>query len=55
VNTCPENYVWTEGQTSILTIAPGLYEVTFGFFARRMPSVKLLVNGEIALLTETIP
>ena len=25
VNTCPENFLWGEDKTSILTVAPGLY------------------------------
>ena len=28
---------------------PGLYEVTFGFFARRKPAIRLLVDGEPVL------
>jgi hypothetical protein len=32
--------------TAITTTAPGLYEVTFGFFTRKKPTVQLLVNGE---------
>ena len=27
INTCPENFLWEENKTSILTVAPGLYEV----------------------------
>ena len=27
VNTCPENFIWEEDKTLILTVAPGLYEV----------------------------
>lgn len=30
-------------------MAPGLYEVIFGFFARKKPTVQLLVNGEPVL------
>jgi hypothetical protein len=33
----------------ILTVAPGLYEVTFGFFSAKKPTVQLLVNGEAIL------
>ncbi|KAL3897007.1 MAG: hypothetical protein SGPRY_013144 [Prymnesium sp.] len=32
--------------TSISCTAPGLYEVTFGFFTRKKPAVQLLINGE---------
>ena len=32
VNTCPENFLWQEDKTLILTVAPGLYEISFGFY-----------------------
>jgi hypothetical protein len=32
-----------------MTIAPGLYEIVFGFFAKKKPTVQLLVNGETCL------
>jgi len=38
--------LWEKDKTSILTVAPGLYEINFGFFAKKKPSVQLLVNGE---------
>jgi hypothetical protein len=31
-NTCPENFMYDEDKSMILTIAPGLYEINFGFF-----------------------
>jgi len=49
VNTCPENFLWTKDTTNIITVAPGLYEVIFGFFARQKPTITLLVNGEPVL------
>ena len=49
VNTCPENFLWDEDKTCILTVAPGLYEITFGFFSNKKPTVQLLVNGEAVL------
>ena len=41
--------MWEKDKTSILTVAPGLYEVVFGFFAKKKPTVQLLVNGEPVL------
>ena len=35
VNTLPDNFLWEKDKTSILTVAPGLYEVLIdltGFF-----------------------
>eukprot|EP00831_Metopus_contortus_P039857 TRINITY_DN31211_c0_g1_i1.p1 TRINITY_DN31211_c0_g1~~TRINITY_DN31211_c0_g1_i1.p1 ORF type:complete len:460 (-),score=93.52 TRINITY_DN31211_c0_g1_i1:3-1382(-) len=49
VNTCPDNFLWDKDKTSVLTVAPGLYEVTLGFFASKKPAVQILVNGEPVL------
>lgn len=46
VNTLPDNFLWEKDKTSILTVAAGLYEISFGFFAKKKPTVQLLVNGE---------
>ena len=32
INTNPENFVWEKDRCAITCVAPGLYEVTFGFF-----------------------
>lgn len=48
-NTCPENFLWEQENTSIMTVTPGLYEISFGFFAKKKPTVQLLVNGEACL------
>ena len=49
VNTCPENYLWDEDKSVILTISPGLYEINLGFFCSKKPTVQVLVNGETIL------
>ena len=49
VNTCPENFIWQEDKTMILTVAPGLYEISFGFYSSKKPTVQVLVNGETIL------
>ena len=46
MNTLPDNFLWEKDKTSILTVAPGLYEISFGFFARNKPNIQVLVNGE---------
>jgi hypothetical protein len=33
----------------VLTVAPGLYEITLGFFCQKKPTVQVLVNGETIL------
>ena len=52
VNTCPDNFIWEQNRTSIIAVAPGLYEVTFSMFSNRQPTVQLLVNGEPVLCTD---
>ena len=49
VNTDPQNFRWEPDRAAIHTVAPGLYEVTFGFFTKKKPAVQLLVNGEPVL------
>ncbi|MDR3548156.1 MAG: hypothetical protein P4M11_07835 [Candidatus Pacebacteria bacterium] len=49
VNTCPDNFLWEKDKISVLTVAPGLYEVSLGFFSGKKPAVQLLVNGEPVL------
>ena len=46
INTCPENFLWEQDKANIMTVAPGLYEVIFGFYSKKKPAVQLLVNGE---------
>ena len=33
----------------MLTVAPGLYEITFGFYSSKKPTIQVLVNGETIL------
>lgn len=49
LNTDPSNFGWDRDDTVIHTAAPGLYEVTFGFFTRKKPTVRLLINGRPVL------
>ena len=49
VNTAPDNYVWEPEASAILVVAPGLYEIIFGFYCKKKPTVQLLVNGETVL------
>lgn len=50
VNTCPENFIWEKDSLAIIAVTPGLYEVFFGFFTGKKPSVQLLVNGDTVFL-----
>ena len=45
-NSDPSNLLWEKDKSYIVAVAPGLYEVQFGFYSRRKPVVKLHVNGE---------
>lgn len=37
-----------------MTVSPGLYEVTFGFYSKKKPTVQLLVNGEPCFNSATL-
>lgn len=45
-NTDPDNFRWEADKVNLLVVCPGLYEITFGFFTRKKPTVQLHVNGE---------
>ena len=47
INTSPDNFVWEQDKITITVMTPGLYELNFGFYARKKPSVELLVNGKV--------
>ena len=35
LNTCPDNFLWEKSKTSIIAVAPGLYELSFGFYSKK--------------------
>lgn len=46
INTCPENFLWEENKTSILTVAPGVYELKCGLFSNKhKPHFDVMING----------
>jgi hypothetical protein len=49
VNTDPANFIFEKDKASLICVVPGLYEISFGFFARRKPQVQLLVDGQSVL------
>ena len=49
INTFPDNFVWEKDRVNILVVQPGLYEVCFGFYAKKKPTVQLHINGEPVL------
>lgn len=47
VNSFPDNFVWnSQDNSNVTTVAPGLYEITLGFFNAKKPTVQVLVNGQ---------
>lgn len=46
VNTAPDNFLWEKEKISIVTVAPGLYQIVLGFYSRKKPTIQILVNGE---------
>eukprot|EP00817_Percolomonadidae_sp_ATCC50343_P006766 CAMPEP_0117418398 /NCGR_PEP_ID=MMETSP0758-20121206/191_1 /TAXON_ID=63605 /ORGANISM="Percolomonas cosmopolitus, Strain AE-1 (ATCC 50343)" /LENGTH=615 /DNA_ID=CAMNT_0005198885 /DNA_START=23 /DNA_END=1866 /DNA_ORIENTATION=+ len=49
INTNPENFVWEVDRVNILVVQPGLYEVQFGFYGKKLPVVELHINGQSVL------
>jgi len=47
INTCPDNFLWEKNKSAIVTVAPGLYQISFGFYQRKAPVVRIFVNGEV--------
>ncbi|GKT34758.1 hypothetical protein ADUPG1_008051 [Aduncisulcus paluster] len=48
-NTNPENFRWEKDRSIIQIVASGLYEMSFGFFGKRRPTIQVLVNGEAVM------
>ncbi|KAM3147350.1 hypothetical protein pb186bvf_000601 [Paramecium bursaria] len=46
INTLPENFVWEKNKTSILIVAPGVYHISYAFFAKDKQTIQVLINGE---------
>ena len=55
VNTNPDHFVWSKNSDTFVTVVPGLYQVSMGFFTDATPSVHLLVNGEPVLASINHP
>jgi hypothetical protein len=49
INTCADNFLWDKGKNSVVTVAPGLYEICCGFYSKKLPLVQVFVNGEAIL------
>lgn len=43
-NTVPDHFFWEKDKTSILIIAPGVYEITACVFSRRA-ALSIMANG----------
>ena len=39
INTLPDNFLWEKDKTSILVVAPGLYQMYFGFYSKKKPAI----------------
>ena len=46
INTCPDNFLWEKEKSSLICVAPGLYQICFGFYAKKQPIVQVFLNGE---------
>jgi DNA repair exonuclease SbcCD ATPase subunit len=50
VNTSQDVFVWDKGKVNIQVLQPGLYMIEFGFFAKKKPTVGVVVNGETIII-----
>ncbi|CAG9320739.1 unnamed protein product [Blepharisma stoltei] len=48
-NTCPTNFIWKPNTIEISVIAPGLYEISYGFYSSKKPNITVYINDEIAI------
>ena len=46
INTCPDNFLWEKNKSALVLAAPGLYQISFGFYSKRQPVIQILVNNE---------
>mmetsp|Transcript_23603 Transcript_23603/g.23285 ORF Transcript_23603/g.23285 Transcript_23603/m.23285 type:complete len:127 (-) Transcript_23603:29-409(-) len=49
INTCTDNFLWEKSKSSVVTVAPGLYELSLGFYSKKTPVAIVYVNGEAVL------
>jgi len=49
VNTCPDNFIWEKNKSAIVTVAPGPYQLSIGFYSKKQSAAQILVNGEPVL------
>ena len=47
VNTSPDNFIWEKSKPIIIIKEEGLYELNFGIFSDKKPSIQIIVDGEI--------
>ena len=50
MNTSQDIFIWDKGKVTIQVLQPGLYQIEFGFFAKKKPTVGIVVNGETVII-----
>jgi len=35
----PDNFIWEEDRSTIMTVAPGVYEISLGLFSTKKPAI----------------
>ena len=53
INTCPDNFLWEKNKSSLICVAPGLYQLIFGFYSKREPIIQLFLNGEPLMIVSS--
>lgn len=46
VNTLPENFIYSSSEMSFKVVSGGIYKIEMGFYAKKKPSVQIIVNGK---------
>lgn len=50
VNTSQDIFVWDKGKSTVQVLLPGLYQIELGFFAKKKPTIGVVVNGDAVII-----
>eukprot|EP00892_Ulva_mutabilis_P004442 jgi/Ulvmu1/236/UM001_0240.1 len=49
MNSAPENFIWEKDKPTVVVVEAGIYELSFGIYAKSKPAVQVIVNGQVIL------
>lgn len=53
-NASPDTLQWSPGSATVVTVKPGLYRISVGVFAARVPALTLMVDGSPVVSTADV-